>query len=123
MLHITLYKNSVLASLVSIVGSLSVLAGIALALGGAIFGGIFMALLGFGCAALASIISSRVQFRKWIKEMEKNGVIAQAKGNAVLAIKIFDANPTKQTLAYIRKLNPTAAGYIDQHLAAEKNAA
>ena len=49
--------------------------------------------------------------------------VASSAPNAVVAIKIFDANPTKQTLAYIRKVNPTAAGYIDQHLAAEKNAA
>jgi hypothetical protein len=122
MARITIYKNSVFASLVSISGYLCMLAGFALAFGGAIFGGIFMFLLGMGLAALASIISSRVQFRKWIRKLKKDGIIDLAKENTALAIQIFDANPTKQTLHYIRKLNPTAAGYIDQHLAAQKSA-
>ena len=123
MARITVYKNSILANVVNIFGYLFMLSGIATAFGGEIVSGILLILLGIGCAVLASTISSRAQFRKWIKKLQKDGVIDKARHDMVLAIKIFDANPTRQTLAYIRKLNPAAAAHIDRHLEAQKKKA
>lgn len=119
MARITLYKNSILASLVSIFGYCFMLGGIAIAFDCEILGGIVMFLMGIGLAALASVISSRAQFRQWIKKLKKDGIIDRARQDVTLAIRIFDANPTKQTLRYIRELNPTAAEQIDRHLAAQ----
>ena len=120
MARITIYKNSILASLVSIFGYMFMLGGIAMAFDGEILPGIFLFLMGIGLAALASVISSRAQFRKWIKQLKKDGIIDRAKQDSALAIKIFQANPTKQTLQYIRGLNPSAADYIDRNLVKKK---
>lgn len=120
MARVTVYKNSILASLVSIMGYGFMVGGLGMAFGGEILGGIVLFLMGLGCAALASVISERAQFRQWIRKLKKDGIIDRARQDTALAIQIFQANPTKQTLRYIRKLNPTAAEYIDQRLAANK---
>lgn len=120
MVKIPVYTNSILATLMSILGYLLMLGGFAVAFGGEILGGILMFLLGMGSAALGSVISALAQFRKWIRKLKKEGIIERAKEDTNLAIQIFQANPTKLTFRYIRKLNPAAGDYLEQQLAIKK---
>lgn len=120
MVKIPVYTNSILATLMSILGYLLMLGGFAMAFGGEILGGILLFLLGMGCAALGSVLSTLAQFRKWIRKLKKEGIIERAKQDNDLAIQIFQANPTKLTLRYIRKVNPAVGNYIDRQLATKK---
>ena len=122
MAKVTLYKNSILASLLSLAGYFMIAGGIMAAFNGEVVPGIVLALLGIGVSWLAAWLSSQIQFLKWLRQLKKKNIPELAKSDASLALQIYQANPTKQTLRYVRKLNPTAASYIDQQLAAKQAA-
>ena len=120
MARITIYKNSILASICSIFGYLLVIGGIMVAFGGEIFGGILVALMGFGLAVLASFISERKKAKTVLKKIKASGLEPQIRQNLQAAIQVYNACPGKPALEYIRSLNPSAAAYIEQQLAAKK---
>lgn len=120
MARITIYKNSILATLLSFLSYFAVVMGIMLAFDSEILGGIAIVAVGIGIMALAAWVNSRATFRKWIKKLTKDGVIERAKSDTNLAVQIYKANPSKQTLDYIWKINVMAADYIERNLAPKK---
>lgn len=120
MARITIYKNSILASIISIFSYLIMLGGIMIAFDGEILGGILLFVAGVGVAALAAWVSQQASFRKWIKKLKKDGIIDRARTDGNLAVQIYNANPKPQTLKYLRSVNPAAAEHIARQVAAKK---
>ena len=120
MARITIYKNSVLASLISILGYIFVIGGICVMFGGEIGGGIVMLIVGIALAMWASAISENKKFKTWKKELQAKGVEAQIRTSTQVAFQVYNAYPRSNTLNYIRSLNPAAAQLIADQIAANK---
>ena len=120
MARVTIYKNSILASICSIFGYFLVMGGILAAFSGEILAGIIIALLGFGMAALAAAISENKRFKTWKKQVESKGYVPAIQANVQTAIQVYNTYPSTKTLEYIRTLNPRAAQMISEQLAAQK---
>ena len=107
------YKNSFLASLVSIFASGLAMMGILALLDKEILMGIVFLVISIPLFLLGKQISVRKSFKKWWKNLDESGVIAQAAASREVAIAVYQKNPTKQTLNAIRKINPAAAAAIE----------
>lgn len=107
------YKNSFLASLVSMLACGLIMIGIMLLIDGMILEGIIFAILGIPLFLLGRRISQNKAFKKWWQELEKKGVIAQATTSQEVAMAIYKKDPQKRTLEAIRKINPMAALVIE----------
>lgn len=116
---IRIYKNSFLASVVSIFGTILSVSGIAM-LFAVPLGGIVCILLGIGLFIWGGEISENKAFKKWIKDLESKGVVAALPASSELCVKVYNANPCKKTLNFIRKHNPNAAQLIENSLAQNK---
>jgi len=120
MARITIYRNSVLATLVSIIAYMFVGVGIMIAFNGQIIGGILLALVGVVLMALASSISTNKQFKMLKKDWQAKGLIPEIQSNVSVAIQAYNTLPCPKMLAYIRTLNPEAAVEIARQLEAKK---
>lgn len=107
------YKNSFLASLVSMLACGLIMIGIMFLIDGMILEGIIFVILGIPLFLLGRRISQNKAFKKWWQELEKKGVIAQATTSQEVAIAIYKKDPQKRTLEAIRKINPMAALVIE----------
>lgn len=107
------YKNSFLASLVSLISCGMIMIGIMFLVDGMILEGIIFILLGIPLFLLGRRISQNKAFKKWWAELEKKGVIAQAASSTDVAKAIYKKDPKKRTLEAIRKINPIAAMEIE----------
>ena len=107
------YKNSFLASLVSMLACGLIMIGIMFLIDGMILEGIIFAILGIPLFLLGRRISQNKAFKKWWQELEKKGVIAQATTSQEVAMAIYKKDPQKRTLEAIRKINPMAALVIE----------
>ena len=116
------YKNSVLATLVSLFGCAWAIAGIAACAEGEIGGGIVIIALGVVFLVWARSISRNKAFKKWWKQVKDNNLEPQIAGSADVAISIYNKNPQKRTLKKIAELNPAAAEMIGKQLAQKKAA-
>lgn len=122
MARITLYKNSILASIISILGYICCMFGIVMMIQEKEFvAGILLILIGFGFICWAAQISENKRFKQWKKKISTPDVIAAIQNDIAFAVKVYNAYPSKKTLAYIRSLNPGAADRISQLLASQKN--
>lgn len=110
---IIFYKNSFLASVVSIIGCMFVLGGIACIREGEILPGILLIVLAVPIMALAKWISNNKAFKKWWKQIEQNNLTQQIAQSTETAMAIYRKNPQKRTVNAIRKLNPAAADRIE----------
>ena len=90
------YKNSFLASLVSIFASGLAMMGILALLDKEILMGIVFLVISIPLFLLGKQISVRKSFKKWWKNLEESGVIAQAAASREVAIAVYQKNPTKQ---------------------------
>ena len=129
------YKNSVIASLFSIAGSLmfplgflflgmGILSvaeeGFGMILAGAVTAAIFCA-IGGGLIAIGSFISSWKAFHHWWRtQIVKAGREKHIIHDASFAFQVYKAYPHKRTLKKIEKLNPEAAKRICQAISAKK---
>lgn len=77
-------------------------------------------LCGIGTTALTDHINDRNIFKLWIRDLEKKGIRDVVASSTEQAIALYNANPTKQTLSYIEKLNPQASSFIVLTLAERK---
>ena len=107
------YRNSFLASVVSIAGSGAGIVAIMMLFSGEIVAGI-------GCAAVAAVllylgkkISEKKSFDKWWKQVEKANLEPEIRRSRETAVEIYRKNPEKRTLEKIRNLNPAAAVFIE----------
>lgn len=113
LIPIRVYKNSVGATLLSIFG------------GGMLFGGIvcmfeefaaglIIAIIGGGMFFSAEKVAKNKAFKLWVKGLREKGVEAQMANSYQVARMVYDANPCKKTLEYIRKHNVHAAEEISK---------
>ena len=114
------HKNSFLASLVSIFGSLFIIAGIAAFAEGEILPGIGSILLSLPFLGLAQWIADNKAFKKWWKQITDNHLEPHIAASVDYAIAIYKKNPQKRTIEAIRKLNPYAADEIERNHVAKK---
>lgn len=109
------YRNSVLASIVSILGSVAVVGGVAMMPGGdtgMIIAGVFLIAAGIAMMIGGKFISRNKSYKKWWEEILTKVPPAHIAGNVNLAIQVYNANPKNWTLKKIEELNPTAAQLI-----------
>ena len=74
MARIRIYTNSVLASIISLLGYGLVIVGIALLVSGEVTGGIVMLIIGILLAVWAAGISEKKQFKQWRKDLQAKGL-------------------------------------------------
>lgn len=111
MVFVRWYRNSFLASLISIFGCVMVGAGIMGAFEGSPealvivpFGALFM--------IWAKSISEGKAFQTWVKTLTEKGIDAQVRSNMQVAVKVYNANPGKRTQQWVASLNPEAGKWI-----------
>ena len=111
MMFVRIYRNSFLASLVSIIGSAVAATGIASALGGEP-AGLIAVPVGIAFFCLAGSISEGKEFKKWQKLVRSKGIEDAMRTDAALAVSVYRTNPGERALSYITALNPGAGAYI-----------
>lgn len=116
---IKIYKNSFLASVISLCGSAFTVGGIC-ALFAEPVTGICCIAAGIGLLAWGKNISENKAFKKWWKQITDNHLEPQIAASQQTAIAIYNKNPQERTLKEIAKLNPAAAQNIRAQLEAKK---
>lgn len=114
------YKNSFLASVVSMFGCAIVLVGIYACIDGEWGGGLGMIVLGIPLIAWGGIISENKKFKKWWKQVTDNNLEPAIARSIDTAVAIYNKNPQNRTLKKIEQLNPAAAQLIRQSIAQNK---
>ena len=113
MLHMILfYKNSFLASVVSILGCICVLGGIMSIRDGETATGIIAIIISLPFLIGGRVISQNKSFKKWWKQVEDANLEPQIAQDINTAIAIYNKNPQNRTLKKIEQLNPAAAEQI-----------
>ena len=118
MIFFRYYRNSVLASVVSILGSFALIGGGALiGIGGTggIVGGVLVIAASIGLMIWGKIISRNKAYKVWWDQTLTKVSPAHIAGNVNLAIQVYNANPKNWTLKKIEELNPVAAQLIRQN--------
>ena len=113
------YKNSKLATIISLIGCGLVTAGIAgyNENSGASIGAI---LVGIPIAILGRQISRAKSFKTWWKQIENNNLEPVIAQDLDTAISIYKKNPQRRTLKKIESLNPQFAAHIKQNIVGQK---
>ncbi len=113
------YKNSFLASVVSIFGCALVMGGIATFAEDAA-PAVGLIAVGVVLAIWGKIISSNKAFKKWWKQVTDNNLEPVIARDLNTAVAVYNKNPQKRTLKKIAALNPAFAQQIEQSVAAKK---
>ena len=113
------YKNSFLASLVSIVGCLMVMGGIA-TFGDEAVTAVILILIGIALAIWGKVISANKAFRKWWRQVEDKNLEDVISKDLNTAITVYQKNPQRRTIKKIATLNASYAEYIQQNIANKK---
>jgi hypothetical protein len=109
------YKNSFIASIISITGCMLIMAGIASGFN------ILMILAGIPFLIGGHEYSEYVAFKKWWKKVVEANLVPEIAKSTSTAIQIYNKNPGTRTLKKIRELNSQAAANIEAQLQAKKN--
>ena len=120
MARITIYKNSVLATLMSLAGGFMVAMGVVGLFSQMYVPGVVMLLIGFVLSVWASSVSENKRFKQWKKNLALKGLVSEIQRSEATAFAAYNTCPSPQALAYIRTLNPAAADKIAQKLEAQK---
>ena len=120
MARITVYKNSILASLCSLMGYGLLVGGVMVVFSGDIFAGIALAAMGLGLAFLAALISEAKRFWSWKRQIKKKGLEDAIRSSTQVAIQVYNTYPCDKAMKYIASLNPTAGRYISQNTTTKK---
>ncbi|MGM9617229.1 hypothetical protein [Butyricicoccus sp.] len=119
-MRITIYPHSILASLLSIIGTMFAALGILLAIVNlsveAILAGVIMFAMGLGCTAGAEHIGENKKFDDWRKRVRNAGLEPIIQQSVEDAVKIYQTYPSKHTLGYISALNPEAGRLITAYI-------
>lgn len=125
----TVYKNSVLATIISFLSRMITMLGIVAAIVGVMdgefvllgVGAAIFVVFGIGGTALAEIINTYQSNIKWWKNsIVKPGWKAKIPNSVDVCFQVYNANPCQWTLNQIQKLNPSAAAQIQQSLASKQ---
>lgn len=114
---IKIYKNSALATVVSIIGCCFELGGITVMANGGpgyLLNGFLLILWGVAHLAVAERLSDYAQYRTWKRQLEQKIDVESIAQNKELAIQVYQSNPCKRVLKFIQNLNPEAAEQIKQ---------
>lgn len=130
-MRFTIYKNSALATVCSIIGmglaAIGII-GIITVIGGEekddriaiVVFSVISILAGFGLQVLASNVAEKEQCKSIQKKLTEQGYDRQIAADVNAAIQVYNAKPAKEMLRWIESLNPQAGQLIRQHLAAQK---
>ena len=113
------YKNSFLASLVSILGGIIFFSGLA-CITEDVAAAIGLAAVGVAMMIWGRSISKDKAFKKWWKQIEDNHLESAIAQDLNTAITIYQKNPDKRTIKKIEELNPQFATYITENIAKKK---
>lgn len=116
---VVFYKNSVLASLVSIFGCIFCTAAIYGIIDG-IPEMLFMAVIGIPFVFLGKNISKNKDFKKWWQKIESENRVPAIMASVDAAVMAYREYPDNRTLKKIEELNPYAAQSIKNALEANK---
>ena len=101
-----IYKSSVLATLVSIIGAVTCYGGILALFEKEFVAGILCIAIGIVIQAAAGNIAENTAFKKWKKEVLSKGYANRiAQGEYSLAVQLYNQNPGEKTLKYFDTLN------------------
>ena len=106
------YKNSFLASVVSILGCILVIAGFGVSGEGDMATTAGLIICGIPLIIWGKIISNSKSFKKWWKQVVDANLVPQICQDVNTAIAVYNKNPQKRTLKKIAELNPAAAAQI-----------
>lgn len=108
-----IYKSSILATIVSIIGAGFLYGGIVCLFSGAAPAGIICAVAGVGIHLAAESMATNAVFNKWRKRVVSNGYAQKiAAGDYSLAVQLYNQNPGEKTLQYFETLNANVAARI-----------
>jgi hypothetical protein len=110
------YKNSFLASVVSILGCVLVIAGLSMFGEGETAAAILLIVCGVPIAICGKIISNNKAFKVWWKQVTDANLEPKIAQDINTAVAIYNKNPQKRTLQKIETLNPAAAAHIRQSI-------
>ncbi len=105
------YRNSILASIISIFGCVSIIISIpeiAVAWPATI--------IGLGMCILGKKISDIKAFKTWWDTIIGTGRATRMRTERNICVEVYNENPGKHTLKKIREINPEAAGWIEQQI-------
>lgn len=122
MARIRIYKNSIVASLLSMCGYGLVSVGTIALFSESVAEGIILVLIGVGLAFWGAKISEKKQFRTWKSKIESDGLDSRIKEDVSIAVMVYNSNPSKRSLAYISQLNPAAGNFITEKIRSNKKA-
>lgn len=117
---ITIYKKSLLATLVSFCTVFFYAFALVSLLSMQWVPLVICILCGIGTTAWAESINDKKIFKLWIKDLEQKGLRDIVASSTEQAIALYNANPSKLTLKYIEKINPYAGSIITLRLADKK---
>lgn len=120
MARIPIYKNSIIATILSFISYFAMLGGIMMLFDGEFLAFVVLFALGMLIAGIGSAVSEWKRFHSFKKQLQKKGLIPMIQTNTQLALQVYDAYPAKKTVEYIRTLNPAAAQILDQRLSVKK---
>ena len=106
------YQNSLLASVVSILGCIPIMVVLFDLDSYSVEEMILPLSLGVALLICGKLISNRKAFKKWWQQVEDAGLEEQLKTDVALAKAIYSKNPIRATLKKIESLNPAAAEAI-----------
>jgi len=110
------YRNSFLASMVSIFGCVGIIGGISGIAEGEVAGGIMVVIMGIPLIVWGKIISNNKAFKVWWKQVTDANLEPKIAQDINTAVAIYNKNPQKRTLKKIEALNPAAAAHIQQSI-------
>ena len=113
------YKNSFLASVVSILGCVFIITGVVGIVEGEA-GGIVAMIPGVALAIWGRIISDNKAFKKWWKQVEDKNLEPVIARDLETAIAVYNKNPQNRTIKKIETLNPAFAEHIRKSIAKKK---
>ena len=113
------YKNSFLATIVSVLGCALVVLGIVVFVED-FFGAVIFVLMGLALIYWANEISENKAFKKWWKQIKDNDLEPVIAKDLNTAIAVYQKNPQSRTVKKIATLNPSFAEYIEKNIVAKK---
>ena len=116
----TIYKKSILATIVSAFGGLLMALGVGSIVSGLFLEGLPMLGIGFAMECWSFVINDNKKAKIWKKQMQEKGLEDQIRNSESFAIEMYNLCPNKRVLAYLRTMNPAAAANIDKQLAEKK---
>lgn len=110
------YRNSILASVISVLSCALSAGGLMLCFSGDLGLGIPFILLGLPGVLGARILNDNKEFKKWWENTVGPELAQEVSQSREAAIALYNQNPQRRTIRKIAELNPEAAAHIEQRI-------